>query len=55
MTPLVTGVGNPFIGVRSFEPHESLLFHGRKQHTQQLLRVLAAHRFVGVVGTSGSG
>ena len=46
---------NPFVGLRSFEPSESRLFHGRQQHTQHLLRVLAAHRFVGVVGTSGSG
>ena len=46
---------NPFVGLRSFEPSESRLFHGRQQHTQQLLRVLAAHRLVGVVGTSGSG
>lgn len=48
-------IGNPFVGLRSFEPSESHLFRGRKQHTQQLLRLLAAHRFVGVIGTSGSG
>ncbi|MCA2970683.1 MAG: SUMF1/EgtB/PvdO family nonheme iron enzyme [Acidobacteriaceae bacterium] len=46
---------NPFIGIRSFEPAESPLFHGRKPHVQQLLRVLAAHRLVTVTGTSGSG
>jgi formylglycine-generating enzyme required for sulfatase activity/energy-coupling factor transporter ATP-binding protein EcfA2 len=46
---------NPYVGLRSFEPHESPLFHGRRTHTQQLLRVLSSHRFVGVVGTSGSG
>jgi formylglycine-generating enzyme required for sulfatase activity/energy-coupling factor transporter ATP-binding protein EcfA2 len=49
------GIGNPFVGLRSFEPSESLLFHGRKQHTQQLLRVLAQHHFLCVTGTSGSG
>lgn len=54
-TPFTAGIRNPFIGIRSFEPHESLLFHGRKEHTQQLLRVLAAHRLVSVIGTSGSG
>ena len=53
MTPLP--VANPFIGIRSFEPAESPLFHGRKPHVQQLLRVLAAHRLVTVTGTSGSG
>jgi formylglycine-generating enzyme required for sulfatase activity/energy-coupling factor transporter ATP-binding protein EcfA2 len=53
--PFPVGPQNPFIGIRSFEPAESLLFHGRKEHTQQLLRVLAAHRLVSVVGTSGSG
>ncbi len=46
---------NPFVGLRSFEPAESRLFHGRQLHTQQLLRTLAAHRLVGVMGTSGSG
>ena len=53
MTP--PPVANPFIGIRSFEPAESHLFHGRKPHVQQLLRVLAAHRLVTVTGTSGSG
>ncbi|MFO0363487.1 MAG: AAA family ATPase, partial [Acidobacteriota bacterium] len=48
-------MANPFIGIRSFEPAESHLFHGRKPHVQQLLRVLAAHRLVTVTGTSGSG
>jgi formylglycine-generating enzyme required for sulfatase activity/energy-coupling factor transporter ATP-binding protein EcfA2 len=46
---------NPFIGIRAFEPHESHLFHGRTEHIQQLLRLLAEHRLVAVVGTSGSG
>ena len=51
----IAGIDNPFVGVRPFEPHESLLFHGRKEHTQQLLRLLSSHRFLGVTGTSGSG
>src|SRR5437867_4037683 len=55
MVASITGIDNPFVGLRSFEPSESLLFHGRKQHTQQLLRLLASHRFVGVMGASGSG
>lgn len=53
--PAVAGPENPFVGLRPFEPQESQLFHGRKLHTQQLLRLLAAHRFLGVIGTSGSG
>jgi hypothetical protein len=45
----------PFPGLRSFEPHESFLFFGRRVHTQELLRRLSMHRMLAVVGTSGSG
>ena len=55
MATIANGIENPFVGLRSFESSESHLFRGRKQHTQQLLRLLAEHRFVGVIGTSGSG
>ncbi len=48
-------VGQPFPGLRSFEPHEAFLFRGRQQHTEALLSRLAGNRFVAVVGTSGSG
>jgi len=41
--------------LRPFESHEALLFHGRQPHTEELLRRLASHRFLAVLGTSGSG
>ena len=52
---LLVAVDRPFPGLRPFEPHQSLLFFGREQHTEELLRRLAANRFLAVVGTSGSG
>lgn len=51
-TPPVT---NPFPGLRPFEPHEYHLFFGRDGQSDELLRRLRTNRFVGVVGTSGSG
>ncbi|MEO8663420.1 MAG: hypothetical protein ABI693_33495 [Bryobacteraceae bacterium] len=45
----------PYPGLRSFEANESLLFHGRGRHTEELLRRLAQNRFLAVVGGSGSG
>lgn len=54
-TAPVLHTGSPYPGLRSFEPHESFLFHGRESHTQELLARLANHRFLAVVGTSGSG
>ncbi|HTP34268.1 MAG TPA: SUMF1/EgtB/PvdO family nonheme iron enzyme [Candidatus Acidoferrales bacterium] len=49
------GVPDPFPGLRPFESGEEAIFRGRQQHTDELLRRLAAHRFLAVVGTSGSG
>ncbi len=46
---------NPFPGLRSFTPEEDHLFFGREEQTMDLLQKLGAHRFVAVVGTSGSG
>lgn len=45
----------PYPGLRSFEPDEATLFHGRDRHTGELLRRLAQDRFLAVVGGSGSG
>src|SRR5262252_9228529 len=45
----------PFPGLRSFELDEAFLFFGRQQHTKELLNRLASHRFLAVIGTSGSG
>ena len=52
---LLVSVDHPFPGLRPFETGESLLFFGREEHTQELLRRLAGGRFLAVVGTSGSG
>ncbi|HZF09751.1 MAG TPA: hypothetical protein VFE33_13255 [Thermoanaerobaculia bacterium] len=49
------GVEAPFPGLRSFETEESFLFFGRETHTEELLRRLSEHRFLAIVGTSGSG
>ncbi len=46
---------NPFPGLRSFTPEEDHLFFGREEQTMELLQTLGTHRFVAVVGTSGSG
>lgn len=46
---------NPFPGLRSFEAEEDYLFFGRETQTDELLRRLRSHRFLAVVGTSGSG
>jgi hypothetical protein len=45
----------PYPGLRPFEEHEALLFHGRQSHTEELLGRLAANRFLAVIGSSGSG
>ena len=46
---------NPFPGLRPFEPEEDFLFFGRDQQTYELLERLKRHRFLTVVGASGSG
>jgi WD40 repeat protein/energy-coupling factor transporter ATP-binding protein EcfA2 len=46
---------NPFPGLRPFRIEESHLFFGREGQTDEVLLKLARHRFVGVVGPSGSG
>lgn len=50
-----TRPGNPFPGLRPFEPHESALFFGRDEQCDALLTRLARGRLVAVVGMSGSG
>ena len=49
--------GPPYPGLRYFTPDESPIFFGRGLETQELLDRLAnsAHRFIAVVGASGSG
>lgn len=48
-------VGNPYLGLRPFEVGDADLFFGRKDQTDQLLRRIDEHRFVAVLGLSGSG
>ncbi|WP_239112619.1 SPFH domain-containing protein [Halomicronema sp. CCY15110] len=46
---------NPFPGLRPFELDEEHLFFGREGQSDELIRRLHRTRFLGVVGTSGSG
>ncbi len=46
---------NPFPGLRPFDTDEDYLFFGREHQTVELLKLLREHRFLAVVGTSGSG
>jgi hypothetical protein len=46
---------NPFPGLRPFELDEEHLFFGREGQSDELMRRLHRTRFLGVVGTSGSG
>jgi WD40 repeat protein/tetratricopeptide (TPR) repeat protein len=46
---------NPFPGLRPFTQDEDYLFFGREEQTLELLERLGNHRFVAVVGSSGSG
>jgi len=46
---------NPFVGLRSYESHESILFFGRQDQTIELLQKLHLFHFLAVIGSSGSG
>ncbi len=46
---------NPFPGLRPFSVEESHLFFGREGQSDEVLTKLADNRFVGILGTSGSG
>ena len=46
---------NPFVGLRPYESHESILFFGRNDQTLELLQKLHEFRFLAVIGSSGSG
>ncbi len=50
-----TTVDNPFPGLRPFKIEESHLFFGREGQSDEVLLKLSKHRFVGVIGPSGSG
>jgi len=51
----VSELHNPYVGLRPFFLQDSLHFFGRDAQTAELLAVLRQHRFLGVVGSSGSG
>ncbi len=48
-------LANPYPGLRPFETWESHLFFGRDQQVAELVGRLERHRFLAVLGVSGSG
>ncbi|MDP5215702.1 hypothetical protein Q5Y75_00575 [Ruegeria sp. 2205SS24-7] len=46
---------NPFPGLRPFRPDEEHLFFGRERQVDRMVAKLSVHRFLAVVGGSGSG
>ncbi|MGJ3252660.1 MAG: hypothetical protein ACFE0J_16250, partial [Elainellaceae cyanobacterium] len=46
---------NPFPGLRPFDVTQSHLFFGRDGQTDEILKRLRQHKFLAIVGTSGSG
>lgn len=46
---------NPFIGLRPFDEEDHHLFFGREEHVDEILERIKSHRFLAIVGTSGSG
>src|SRR6476469_5299148 len=55
MIAAMGGLKSPFPGLRPFRNSEAHLFFGRDEQIEELLKRLASHRFLAVVGTSGSG
>lgn len=55
MTLPASNNGNPFPGLRSFEREQADLFFGRDEQTRELIARLDQHRFLPIVGMSGSG
>ena len=55
MQDVKIGTPNPFPGLRPFKIEESHLFFGREGQSDEVLLKLSKHRFVGVIGPSGSG
>jgi ABC-type sugar transport system ATPase subunit len=46
---------NPFPGLRPFKTDEAYLFFGREGQIDEVLGKMEKHRFVSILGTSGSG
>lgn len=55
MSTITSHIENPFPGLRPFHIDESHLFFGREGQTDEVLMKLSQHRFVGIIGPSGSG
>ncbi len=51
----VTGIKNPFVGLRAFEEDESYLFFGRNAEINDLLNKFGKSHLLAVIGSSGSG
>ncbi len=51
----ITGLINPFPGLRPFGVEESHLFFGREGQSDEVLKKLADNKFVAILGSSGSG
>jgi TPR repeat protein/energy-coupling factor transporter ATP-binding protein EcfA2 len=51
----VAGPELPYPGLRPFGPDESALFFGRKDCVDEMIVRMRDHRFLAVIGTSGSG
>lgn len=55
MTETLTSALNPFPGLRPFKIEESHLFFGREGQSDEVLLKLSKHRFISIIGPSGSG
>jgi WD40 repeat protein len=55
MASVVSEIGNPFPGLRNFEREQAHLFFGRDEQIRDLVKRLRQHRFLPIVGISGSG
>src|SRR5687767_4077451 len=55
MASVVSEIGNPFPGLRSFGLEQAHLFFGRDEQIKDLIARLRQHRFLPIVGVSGSG
>jgi energy-coupling factor transporter ATP-binding protein EcfA2 len=53
--PAAFTIHAPYPGLRPFQPDESPIFFGRDEHVADMLTILENHRFLAVVGPSGSG
>src|SRR6185436_14982976 len=53
--PAAFTIHAPYPGLRPFQPNESPIFFGRDEHVADMLTILENHRFLAVVGPSGSG